>query len=49
MPGVDFNVLRAEIAMEQVLNELGSVNSIRFSNVLGFRNSMRASIWHDHE
>lgn len=23
MPGVDFNVLRAEIAMEQVLNQIG--------------------------
>ena len=34
MPGVDFNVLRAEIAMEQVLNQLGFEPTSRSGNQL---------------
>lgn len=34
MPGVDFNVLRTEIAMEQVLNQLGFQPTSRSGNQL---------------
>ena len=34
MPGVDFNVLRAEITMEQVLNQLGFQPTSRSGNQL---------------
>ena len=34
MPGVDFNVLRTEITMEQVLNQLGFQPTSRSGNQL---------------
>ena len=34
MPGVDFNVLRVEIAMEQVLNQLGFESTSRSGSQL---------------